>query len=188
MAFEDILFEVQLFWEQAPAAPIQNVLFQDTFFLFKTLMTAVSIVLLLAIAYVVFRLQGVARNTVSDMLSGATIEPDEASAPRGAFQSRWESTLSKLTSENESEWKLAVIEADKLLEEALKAAGFFGESVGDMLRRLDKAKLANLDAAWQAHKFRNNIVHEPKQSVTLAEVKDAMARFEAVLRELGVVD
>ncbi|MBD3245142.1 MAG: hypothetical protein GF335_04065 [Candidatus Moranbacteria bacterium] len=83
---------------------------------------------------------------------------------RKAFvpRSPWEKIQSKLNSHNPNEWKLAIIEADKLLDKALEDFGAPGFSTGDKLKNVTQGDMeGNLDQAWQAHKVRNNIVHHP---------------------------
>src|SRR3989344_2079440 len=51
-----------------------------------------------------------------------------------AYNARWEEIKRHVSSFVEAEWKLAVIEADKFVDDVLKTAGFAGESMGERLR------------------------------------------------------
>lgn len=66
-----------------------------------------------------------------------------------------------------------VLEADKVLHEALQS---FGDksSMGDLLKRYG-SKLPNQQSAWNAHKLRNRIAHEPQVSVSQADADRAAA-------------
>lgn len=97
---------------------------------------------------------------------------------------KWESIEKRLKSGLESEYKLAVIEADDLLEKTLKQGGFKGDSLGERLDRVTKETLPNLEEVLEAHKVRNNIVHDPNYKLTLGEARRVIGFFEKALRDL----
>ena len=73
------------------------------------------------------------------------------------FVKKWKKTKMRLAKGWESEAKLAIIEADNLLNELLKRIGYQGENFNERLKQLDKNILANIDQVWEAHKIRNDI-------------------------------
>jgi len=73
---------------------------------------------------------------------------------------KWEIVKKHLQSDNPNEWKLAIIEADIMLGELLDALALPGEGIGDKLKAVEKSDFTNLEAAWEAHKVRNQIAHE----------------------------
>ncbi|MBP7018696.1 hypothetical protein KBB17_04295 [Candidatus Saccharibacteria bacterium] len=85
-----------------------------------------------------------------------------------------------------SEPQFAIIEADKVFDQALKQRGFRGETMGDRLRSA-KPSLKNNNAVWSAHKLRNRLVHETEVKVSKKEVSTALASFEKGLRSLGAL-
>jgi len=90
-------------------------------------------------------------------------------------------------SENPDDWKLAIIEADVVLDQVLKERGFAGVSLGERLRSVSPAELPSLNDAWQAHKVRNFIAHHGHDYVlTQREAQETMIRYERVFRDLGV--
>ncbi len=93
-------------------------------------------------------------------------------------------TLSKTGNLNES--RLAVLEADKLLDRALVLLSVSGGSLGEKLKVAER-KFLNREAyqaAWQGHRTRNRIAHEDSQ-VDKAEINEALANFRRALRGLG---
>src|SRR3989344_106061 len=52
----------------------------------------------------------------------------------GSKNERWVKTLGYLFSQHASDWKLAVIEADSMLESLMGELGFKGESLGEKLK------------------------------------------------------
>ena len=84
----------------------------------------------------------------------------------------------------ESEHKLAVIEADSMLDNILKRMGFGGESLGERLEKLTVASLPNIEDAKEAHKIRSNIIHDPAYKLSLDEAKRIIEIYEKALTDL----
>ncbi len=96
----------------------------------------------------------------------------------------WAKITARLETDLESEWKLAVIEADSILNDILMKMGFGGETLGERLDRSTAATLSNLQQIREAHKIRNNIVHDPDYRVSLDETKRVVGIYEQALRDL----
>lgn len=96
----------------------------------------------------------------------------------------WAKITARLETDLESEWKLAIIEADSILNGILMKMGFGGEALGERLDRLTAATLSNLQQIREAHKIRNNIVHDPDYRTSLDEAKRVVGIYEEALRDL----
>lgn len=81
---------------------------------------------------------------------------------------------------------MSVINADKLLDEALKCMGFGGETMGQRLIGA-KNSLKHRDAIWNAHKLRNKIVHETRYDSNEKTVKAALQAYHQTFKDLGVL-
>ena len=73
---------------------------------------------------------------------------------------KWIQIEKNMQSHNMSEWRVAILEADILLYEMLSQMGYQGNSIGEILKNVDKANFITLDDAWKAHRIRNIIAHE----------------------------
>jgi len=101
---------------------------------------------------------------------------------------RWQRVIEHVNSDNPSDWKQAIIEADIMLEEYLRTAGYHGDSIGDMLKAVEPGEIQNIEAAWDAHKVRNRIAHDGGDfQLTDREAKRVVALFEQVFREVGII-
>jgi hypothetical protein len=89
---------------------------------------------------------------------------------------------------SENDMKVAILEADKILNEALRDAGIAGIQLGDRLKRAKTSQIPNLDELWQAHKLRNQIAHEPDFKLKRDLAERALAIYETTLRNLGVLE
>jgi hypothetical protein len=80
----------------------------------------------------------------------------------------------------------AVVAADKLLDYVLRQKGYAGETMGERLRNAQVDMPSDVyHRAWQAHKLRNQLVHEVESEVLSYQAKEAILDYEQVLRHLG---
>ena len=89
-------------------------------------------------------------------------EEREKAQKGGTLNQRWEAVLQYLFSESSGDWKLAVLEADAMLEDLMDQLGFKGEGLGEKLKSANQESFKNLSVAWEAHTIRNRIAHEGK--------------------------
>lgn len=99
---------------------------------------------------------------------------------------QWIKITKKLETNREADYKLAVIEADGLLDNVLEKMGYNGETIADRLKQLTSDILPDLDKVQEAHKIRNNVVHDPDYQLTLDDAKKVVETYEKALRDLEV--
>jgi hypothetical protein len=100
------------------------------------------------------------------------------------YEQHWK-TLQGLL-KDKSTWPLAVIDADKLLDDALKRRHYKGKSMGERLVSAQR-ELTDNDGAWFGHKLRNRLVHESNVKLTEKVVKQALIGIRAALKDLGAL-
>lgn len=81
--------------------------------------------------------------------------------------------------------KLAVVEADKLLDTVLRKLHFPGETMGERLKTA-AYKYPNISKVWGAHKLRNQLVHDATFEISVRQAKSAVRDFHAALKTLNV--
>jgi hypothetical protein len=149
----------------------------------KGIFTILTIIFGAIVVVIMIKMSNLIKEEVAE-IKAELKPPKEAVTP---YDNRWQEIKNHVNSFRESEWKLAVIEADKLVDDALKAAGFPGESMGERLMLIKPGQLLNLQYLWDAHKLRNLIVHDPNYQITHRQAILAVEAFESVLRELGAL-
>jgi hypothetical protein len=102
------------------------------------------------------------------------------------YRSQWLGIESQLKREDTASYHLTVLNADKLLDKALKERGFRGETMGERMRSA-KTTWSNANAAWGAHKLRNQIAHEHDVRVTYDDARRALSGFKQALKDLGAI-
>jgi len=99
----------------------------------------------------------------------------------------WQKTLRRLESGSESEYKLAVVEADKILDNSLKRMGLMGKTLEERLGKLTATALPSIDDVYEAHKISNSIVRDPDFRLTLAQARKILDAYRQAFDTLDVL-
>lgn len=100
--------------------------------------------------------------------------------------SKWQEIQQLVGQGKPSACKVAIIEADKLVDYVLKAKVGNDGSMGDRLKRAQKMfpNYSDYQNLWSAHKTRNLIAHEATHELFFPEVKKTISYFEKALHGL----
>lgn len=101
------------------------------------------------------------------------------------YKARWQE-LQKFLANRET-WPLAVITADKLLDEALKKRRFKGKSMGERLVSAQRSFSDN-DGVWFAHNLSKKLADENSVRLRQVDVKKSLVGIRQALRDLGVLE
>jgi hypothetical protein len=99
---------------------------------------------------------------------------------------RWKKIQKRAETGVESEYKLALIEADDFLNQMLDERGFKGENFEELVNDAGKIMLPNLEEILSAHETRNSIVYDPDFKIDLDQVKKILAVYESATKNIGV--
>ena len=94
----------------------------------------------------------------------------------------WKRLLELSQSKNPSDRKIAIIEADAILDDMVSKMGHDGDTLGEKLKKIENSDFLTLEEAWEAHKFRNTIAHSGV-AVTERDAQRIMLLYERVFRE-----
>ena len=102
---------------------------------------------------------------------------------------RWNRILEQATSDSEQSWRLAILEADIMLNELLDTLGYKGDTMADKMRAVDPVAFNSINLAWEAHKIRNRIAHDgAAHHLTAREARRVIALYEKVLKEAHFIE
>jgi hypothetical protein len=87
---------------------------------------------------------------------------------------------------DKTKWHEVVIDADKLLDSALKRRRFKGKSTGERLVAAQH-ELTNNETAWFGHKLHNKIEEEHLKQLTKQDTLEALSGFRQALKDLGAL-
>lgn len=149
--------------------------------------TVVSLLLLTGITYSYLRRHQVEGHDEHAHQKRET-EGDDASMAVSPTVLRWDKIRAHLHSEKESDWRLAVLEADIMLDEFVTNLGYQGDSLGEKMKAVEKSDFTTIDQAWEAHGVRNKIAHEGAAfTLTAREAKRVVSLYEEVFREFKYI-
>jgi hypothetical protein len=100
------------------------------------------------------------------------------------FAPRWEKIERRLESKIEADLKLAVLEADELLDKCLSQIGYPGATLDEKLEKLTEEIISNLKALKEVRKIKEDIVEDPNFRLTLEEAKKILETYKRSLQDL----
>ena len=101
-------------------------------------------------------------------------------ADKRRVQESWANIEKMLAESKESQ---AIIDADKLLNFVLEQKGIPGENLGERLKN-GKSLFKDINAAWRAHKVRNQIAHDMDIKIAPHQARQTLDLFKRTLRDL----
>lgn len=163
---------------------------------FKIILAVLSIFFLSVLAYASVRMLEIRKkesaNLARELEEYARHMEEKAKKKREgegvSKNERWNNILAHLSSNNPGDWRVAIIEADSMLEILMDQLGFKGKSLGDRLKSADRDKFPGLTTAWEVHTIRNRIAHEGiSYEISLHEARRVIALYENIFRDFGYI-
>jgi hypothetical protein len=102
------------------------------------------------------------------------------------YRMKWLAIENQLKRDEPTSYHLSVLNADKLLDQALKEHNVRGETMGERMKTA-KDTWSNANAVWGAHKLRNQIAHESDVNVSYDDARRALGGFKQALKDLGAI-
>ena len=100
----------------------------------------------------------------------------------------WEKVEDLMLSQNEADWRLAIMEADNMLGDMLEKMGYVGDTIGEKLKGIEVGDFKTLSEAWEAHKVRNQIAHEGVNfRINRREADRTIGMFKKVFEEFHFI-
>ena len=118
-------------------------------------------------------------------IRGVFRRPELHDMSRESIKRHWNQIEELVDRNDDTSWKLAVMEADKLLDHSLKSMAIPGMNMGERLRFIAH-KYPKINNVWRAHRVRNDIAHQAAYRLSHGEAKNAIRDFKSALEELGI--
>lgn len=144
----------------------------------------VSPIALVGIVYYTYQIAKIRRQEREELALAPALASAGATEPPVTNQ-RWQKIQAALSTEDMGAWRLAIIEADNILAEMVKAMHYPGESLGEQLKSIEPSDFTTLNDAWEAHKVRNRIVHEPNATLSRRELEETLRCYQRVFEEFN---
>lgn len=112
--------------------------------------------------------------------------PEKINRDPDFTHNKWQEINELMRLGNPSNYSRAVLEADKLLDHALKAQMVPGLTMGDRLKAArNKFSSEGYDAAWRAHKVRNELAHNAEFQIMDYSARDTLKNYEKAIKEVA---
>lgn len=111
------------------------------------------------------------------------IDKKSSSSPA---RKRWTNIAALFQSPDPNAWRIAIIDADSMMEELITKMGFAGETFGEKLKNMNQSGIPWTDAAWDVHLLRNKLAHEgSRYPLNDREAYRAFKIYENIFFETG---
>lgn len=100
----------------------------------------------------------------------------------------WRQIQQRLRSTESNQWKLAILEADHILNEILKMSGYLGPKLEDKLELLTPAQLSNVEDIKKVHQIRHKIASDPSFQITNEEAREIIEVYKKSFIELNLIE
>lgn len=177
--------DINHFLQNTAAAGTYDALYND-WSLLVAISVLISLLCMASVIYCALRIFQVRRHEEDRHKAAAhTIASQDVSKT----QLRWNRVLEQVHSDTEQNWRLAILEADIMLNELLDVLGYRGETMGDKMKQVDRSRFHTIDFAWEAHKVRNAIAHRGSQQILdQREARRVIGLYERVFKEFQFVE
>jgi hypothetical protein len=101
-----------------------------------------------------------------------------------AEDKEWERIYNKLKSQKEIDHKLALVDADKLLNKKLEKLGVEGRNLSEKLEKMPQNLVANHDELKEARKLVNQILLDEDKEVDKTEAEEAIKVYKKAFDSL----
>ena len=153
---------------------------------FGIFLSLLSIIFLVLIAYLGYRIRELWLYEWARFTTWQRIASEHAQEK--SYVDFWNAITEHLASQSPSDWKLAILEADNLLDQLTKNLAHEGETLGERLKSLHPSDMKTLDLAWEAHRFRNRVAHEGALfNVSQGDARRIIGLYGQVFREFGYI-
>jgi len=106
---------------------------------------------------------------------------------KSKMEKKWDKIKARLKSENVSQYKVAILEADSIVNDILSRVGYEGGNITEKLEKLNLGQLDYMEELLEAHQTRNGIIHNEDFSVDEDLAKKTVAVYEKFLRYLEFI-
>lgn len=100
----------------------------------------------------------------------------------------WQKILERVKTKETASWKIAVLEADKIFDDILKASGYLGKTADERIQQVKPEALASIEKAKEAHRVARRIAQEPDFAITYPQIIDVLKVYKQVFLELNLLD
>lgn len=154
------------------------------FKIFSIILGIIGVLMAVLIAYTYLRIKEI-EDEKHHELEKEGVDPEPVVQKQNE---RWESIERHMDTENENDWRQAILEADIILDEMVARMGYKGDNLGERLKNIEASDFKTLQNAWEAHKVRNRIAHDGSEyTLSRHEAKRVIELYKSVFKEFEYI-
>ena len=174
MGMDQLLVNAQIIGDWLLQTPL--FVFIKGFFFVYVIVIVTDIILLLAT-------RGLGGD-ISKMQHGAEDRPHGS---KQSLQREWSRIAGRLTKGNPSEYKIAIIEADQMVDRCLLEMGYKGENFSERIVDLQSVGDTTTDTLVEAHELRNRIIYEEQLALGHEEAERILGLYRNFLEHWEII-
>ncbi len=125
------------------------------FFYFIKILIAIYVIVLFVDIVLLLIVRGLGKD-IEIAVKGTTMPLTS----KKKMKKRWEKIEKRLNTNNLSQYKVAILEADNLVNEILIKIGYKGNNMMERLKNVDKNQIEEIDNLINSHQIRNKIIYD----------------------------
>lgn len=151
--------------------------------LLKIISIVISLLLLVGTVYSIIRIRQIRREEMEELGRVIVVQNLEDEKYK-----KWDQINAMASSQNKNDWRLAILEADILLDDMVDVMGYKGEGLGEKLKQIERSDFNTIDLAWEAHKIRNTIAHAGTDYIlSQREARRVIGLYKQVFEEFEFI-
>lgn len=99
---------------------------------------------------------------------------------------KWDKIKKRIESGTESDYKLAIIDADDLLMEVLDSRGYDSEDFQGSIDKISRMMTVSTDEVLNAHEMRNSVVYNTDYMLSTDQAKKILDVYESAIKSIGL--
>ena len=165
---------------------VASAIYYSTFFSILEFLLGIYSVVLLADIILMLIQRGLSGD-VRDTKLGMNVPP-ELVTKRSKLRKKWDKISANMKSDNESLWKVAIIEGDNIIDDLIERMGYPGEHMAERLAGINPGQIDNIEELRKAHELRNRIIHEEDLKLERTQAEEVIGYYEKFLKYFEVLD
>lgn len=169
---------------QNPVAVLDSILYSTPFIILQVV--SFLLIVSLFIFYIHLMFKGEIVQFRSAIYKEALTKAPAVS--KGKVTSKWSLIQKRISSNDEAQWKVAILEADAVLDNLLIVLGYQGNTMGERMENIKPGHFTYLDEAWRAHKVRNFIAHDPSYTLSKEIAERVVEVYRKIFDEFNILN
>ena len=161
-------------------------IYNSAFFAVVEFLLGIYAVVLLADIILMLIQRGVSGD-MRDTKLGMDVPPEMINK-KSKLLKKWNKITANIKSDNESLWKVAIIEADNIIDDLIARMKYPGANMSERLDGINPGQIENIEELKRAHEMRNRIIHEEDFKLDKKQAEEAISYYENFLRYFEVLE